>query len=650
MHAIADHTAIQLLVLEDQPDDAELMVAELRRSGFEVHWHRVQTEAEFFERLNPAVDVILADYHLPHFDALGALALLRQRDLEIPFIIVSGSIDDESAVAAMKHGASDYLLKDRMARLGPAVAQALQAKRLRDACKQTDEALRKSLRRYGTLAGVSPVGIMHLDPAGQCLYVNNRWRKISGLAAEQARGELWTQTLHPEDRGRVTADWRTALQLKQPFNMEHRFQRPDGSVACVFHQVVADTAPDGALNGYVAIITDITELKRATEALRASEERYRKICDELATKNRRLADLYDTAHRFVDNVSHEFRTPLTVIKGCADVITEGLAGPVDKQQADLLQVMKDRTRELAQMVDDMLDTSKLRAGTLRVDRRASSVADIFARVRPVIAAVALANKVVLTEQLAAGLPDVFADSEKVSRTIVNLTVNAIKFSPEGAQVLLWAKAADGGVQIGVTDHGAGIDPDQLAIIFDRFRQGSQPPRSSTKGFGLGLNIAKELVTLNLGTMVATSSVGGGSTFSFTLPPVDPAQVLDRYLAWLDADGSASGSICVLGFSKDAAAPAQWDMHAFIASIAKPMELIFDSRGGELLVVTCCDDLAGWSRRLLDSAAESTSRDNVAPPASPARVRELGRWPYPAAKHEATFQVLCELKAEVAHAA
>lgn len=118
---------IQILIVEDNPNDVELLVRELRRSGFNFEWQRVDTEVEYLAKLNPGIDLILSDYDMPEFSGLRALELLKQRPaLEAPFIIVSGTIGEEMAVVAMQQGAADYLLKDRMVRLGPAVRNAFQ--------------------------------------------------------------------------------------------------------------------------------------------------------------------------------------------------------------------------------------------------------------------------------------------------------------------------------------------------------------------------------------------------------------------------------------------------------------------------------------------------------------------------------------------
>ena len=266
------------------------------------------------------------------------------------------------------------------------------------------------------------------------------------------------------------------------------------------------------------------EMRCLLDKLQASEQL-------LERKNRRLSQLYKAAHHAVDNVSHEFRTPLTVVMEYASLLRDGVVGPVTPEQCQILDVVGDRADDLNNMVDDMLDISKLEAGLLGVYREKCRIGAIIGRLR-----VSLEKKAALRDAhfhiaIDENLPDVYCDAQKVGRVIINLAVNAIKYCGPSGQVELWARSdpSQGQVVVGVSDDGPGIEKDQLATIFKRFKQVDPRPLGSTKGCGLGLSIAKELVDLSLGELSVESTPGAGSKFWFTLPVADPPSILIRHL-------------------------------------------------------------------------------------------------------------------------
>lgn len=191
-------TNIRVLILEDRPEDAELMIHELRRSQFDPQWRRVDTESEYNAHLGWQPDVILADYNMPLLDAPRALELLRELDLDIPFIVVSGAIGEDVAVAMMRRGATDYLLKDRLTRLGAAVRSALDARQLRQETVRAGQALRASELRFYSFMNNNPALALIKDEEGRILYINNTCEQMWGLTPAECLGKM-NQQLWPAD-------------------------------------------------------------------------------------------------------------------------------------------------------------------------------------------------------------------------------------------------------------------------------------------------------------------------------------------------------------------------------------------------------------------------------------------------------------------
>ena len=261
---------LNLLFLEDSSNDAALVLHELRRAGFDPHAARVETEPDYLAQLDPALDLILADYSLPQFDALRALHLLRERGLDIPFIVISGSISEEVAVECMKQGAADYLLKDRLARLGQAVTHALGLKQLRDEKAQAEAILRDSEARYRTLVETSPDAILLMDLGG-LIFVGNH--QAAALYGFESVGEMLGQDsfnfIAPEDRPRAREETQQALQTLGVKNLEYTLLRKDG--ACFPAELNASViiGNEGKPAAFITVVRDITERKQRERRLEA---------------------------------------------------------------------------------------------------------------------------------------------------------------------------------------------------------------------------------------------------------------------------------------------------------------------------------------------------------------------------------------------
>jgi PAS domain S-box-containing protein len=260
---------LRALILEDRPVDAELMLYELQRAGIDLDWSRVDNEADYLDHLQDDLQVILADYSLPQFDASRALDLLQQRGLDIPFIVVTGSISEEVAVATMKQGASDYLLKDRLTRLGTAINQALEQKRVRDARRQAETALRESEERFRRLAENAQDLIyrINLFPTVRFEYISPAAMIITGYAPDEFYSDpdlIW-KVVFPDDRHLMEEHLMRRDVPGLPFTL--RWQRKDGSVVWAEQRNVPIYDDDGKLTAVEGVARDITERKQREREL-----------------------------------------------------------------------------------------------------------------------------------------------------------------------------------------------------------------------------------------------------------------------------------------------------------------------------------------------------------------------------------------------
>jgi two-component sensor histidine kinase len=340
--------------------------------------------------------------------------------------------------------------------------------------------------------------------------------------------------------------------------------------------------------------------------------------------------LYRTAHEFVDNVSHEFRTPLTVIKEYASLVREGLVGAVSDEQQRMLTVVEDRADDLNTMVDDMLDVSKLKSGLLGIRRQDCQVEEILDQVRLGLERKAAVKEVELTFDIDPHLPTVFCDPEKAGRVLINLTTNAIKFCGRPGHVRLSCNhKSDGtGVKFGVSDDGSGISPENQQAIFRRFKQLGESIRSSTKGFGLGLSIAKQLVELNLGEITVESQVGQGSTFFFTLPPTDPREVLRRYLKWIDRRRNGPSQLVLIDAELEGSTTATLanDTNLFLNHLLRSTDLLFRSGPTRWLVVLPVTEFEiSEFRERVERKIGEANRNRLGEPIPDIGLKFLGTW-------------------------
>ena len=266
---------LSLLIVEDNPHDAELILHELRRSGFDPDWARVQTEQDFLAQLQarPDLDLILSDYDMPGFSGSHALELLKQSSQSIPFIIISGTIGEDIAVEVMKAGANDYLLKDRLARLGIAATHAVNEGRLRRERAKMEQELRQTHGQLHRLLDHSPSVFYSLKIEGPRVtpqLISENITRLVGFSLEEvSASEWWSDHLHPEDKARALAAIPETLE-RGSFSCEYRIRHKAGPYVWVEDHMRLVLDSQGTPVEITGTWVDITTRKRNEAQLRAS--------------------------------------------------------------------------------------------------------------------------------------------------------------------------------------------------------------------------------------------------------------------------------------------------------------------------------------------------------------------------------------------
>ncbi|MGH9442345.1 MAG: hybrid sensor histidine kinase/response regulator [Thermoanaerobaculia bacterium] len=268
---------LRVLILEDNLDDAELVLRELRRGGFEPEWSRVQTAEDFGAELQKEWDIILSDFSMPRFNAFGALEILEGRRDAPPLIVVSGTIGEDTAVAAIKAGAADYLMKDRLSRLGAAIRRELRERAVRRIHEADQRRAQESIKTLLSALEQTVDSIILTDPEGKIQYVNPGFQRLYGYSSAETLGRtprILKSGVH--DSAFYKAFWRS-LMSDGGFHGEIVNRARDGRLVTVESSAKAIFDDSGKRSGFIAVYHDVSEKTRAAEALRDSERRYRAL-------------------------------------------------------------------------------------------------------------------------------------------------------------------------------------------------------------------------------------------------------------------------------------------------------------------------------------------------------------------------------------
>ena len=561
-------TPLHVLMLEDSNADVELMLISLRQAGFDPIVMRGETEREFREHLPANPEVILSDFSMPEFDALTALEILQETKLKIPFIIVSGSIGEERAVQVMQHGATDYVIKDRMVRLGHAVTQALEQKRLREEKLRTEEALRKSeevsqkaqeaverdreLNRFAQEKALAINEALLISGLHQHELTDEAERLNELLKAEIAERKLAQAALGESlERFRIMAESmpQKICTANTDGSVEYFNQQWMDYTGLAFEEIkgwgwkqfIHPEDLEETVRSWKHTVKSGQDLEIG-HRYRHRDGVYRWHLTRVAPSRtsdgeilmwigsstdvhdqklmiEKLAEADRNKDEFLAMLAHELRNPLVPIKSAAEVLR---LSNIDDPAVMMAQAVIERqANHMIRLVNDLLDTSRIQQRKVSLHLKQVELKRLISRVLEDIRPALVRNPHTLIQDVNASVPIfIEGDPERLEQVFTNLLNNAIKYTPENGTIHVTVEHESNWAIIRIRDNGIGIESKMLERIFELFTQVDNALDRSQGGLGLGLKLARELVKMHGGTIEATSAgLGKGSEFIVRLKTV-----------------------------------------------------------------------------------------------------------------------------------
>ncbi|HLL69747.1 MAG TPA: response regulator [Micromonosporaceae bacterium] len=505
-------TPVHALIVEDSEDDVLLIVLELRRGEVELTYQAVQTAQGVADALRARPpQVVISDYNMPSFSVEDTLRIIRESGLDIPLILVSGKVGEEVAATVMKAGAHDFVLKNRLNRLAPAVEREIREADERRQRRNAEAALRASEERFRLLAEhAQDIIFRYLVPDARLDYISPAVATVTGYRPTElyANSGIVFAMVEPEDRPRFEEAWRSS----KPRDLVVRWRRRDGRLVWMEQRAVGISDSDGRLIAVEGILRDVTEQTLG------NQER------ERLDRELRQAERLDSLGQLAGGIAHDFNNLLAVIMGFGGEVLEAL-GPSHPCRPDVVGINEAAERAAA-LTRQLLIFSRLEPSQAEILDLNAVVSQTEYLLRRTIG-----EDIEFRTVLQPGLSAVRIDRSKLEQVIVNLVVNARAAMPHGGQLRIETTACSSAdavpgaglsrrVRLVITDTGSGMSPEVARRAFEPFFT----TKAQGHGTGLGLATAYGVIKDAGGEITVDTEPGRGTTITVALPCVEFGEV------------------------------------------------------------------------------------------------------------------------------